>query len=105
MFANFSNEQHARNELDSAFFVHRNEIADARHHAMMLALGAHQPEVDPPVRQRPHRGMLPDVDMSNVVVDPNYRPLFGRIVALIGRLAGRSGAARPAARTMSGGNR
>ena len=105
MFANSSNEQHARNEHDSAFFVHRNDIADARHHAMMLALGAHQPKADPPVRQRPHRGMLPDVDMSNVVVDPNYRPLFGRIVALIGRLAGRSGAARPAARTMSGGNR
>lgn len=105
MFANSSNEQHARNERDSAFFAHRNDIADARHHAMMLALGAHQPKADPPVRQRPHRGMLPDVDMSNVVVDPNYRPLFGRIVALIGRLAGRSGAARPAARTMSGGNR
>lgn len=105
MFAYFSNEHHARNEPDSAFFVHRNDIADARHHAMMLALGAHQPKANPPVRQRPHRGMLPDVDMGNVVVDPNYRPLFGRFVALIGRLAGRSGAARPVARTMSGDGR
>lgn len=101
MFANFSNEHHARNEPDSAFFVHRNDIANARHHAMMLALGAHQPKADPPARQRPHRGMLPDVDMSNIVVDPNHRPLFGRIIALIGRLVGRSGAARPAAGTMS----
>ncbi|PWK63872.1 hypothetical protein [Aminobacter sp. AP02] len=105
MFANIPNGHNARNEHDSAFFVHSNDMADARHHAMMLALGAHQPAADPPVRQRPHRGMLPDVDMSNVAVDPNYRPLFGRIVALIGRLAGRSGAARPAARTMSGGRR
>lgn len=103
MFVNILNGHSARNEHDSAFFAHRNEIAEARHHAMMLALGAHQPEAQPPVRQRPHRGMLPDVDMSVVVVDPSYRPLFGRIAALIGRLAGRSGAARPAAGTMSGG--
>lgn len=105
MFANIPNGHNARNEHDSAFFAHRNEIAAARHHAMMLALGAHQPKANPPVRQRPHRGMLPDVDMSNVVVDPSYKPLFGRFVALIGWLAGRPGAARPAARTMSGGNR
>ncbi|GAA2842473.1 hypothetical protein EDC40_102454 [Aminobacter aminovorans] len=105
MFANIPNGHNARNEHDSAFSAHRNEIAEARHRAMMLALGAHQPKANPPVRQRPHRGMLPDVDMSNVVVDPSYRPLFGRIKALIGRLVGRSGAARPAARPVSGGNR
>lgn len=105
MFVNIFSGPKARNNLDSAFFAQPNDIADARHHAMMLALGAHQPRANPPVRQRPHRGMLPDVDMSNVVVDPDYRPLVGRMIALVGRLAGRSAAARPAAGTMSGGNR
>ncbi|BBD39159.1 hypothetical protein N7E70_011375 [Aminobacter sp. NyZ550] len=104
MFVNIPTGHNARNEHDSAFFAHRNELAEARHHAMMLALGAHQPKAHPPVRRRPHRGMLPDVDLSNVVVDPSYRPLFGRIAALIGRLAGRLGATRPAAGTMPGGN-
>ena len=105
MFANIPNGHNARNEHDSAFSAHRNEIAEARHRAMMLALGAHQPKADPVARQRPHRGMLPDVDLTNVVVDPNHRPLIGRLVALIGRLAGRSEQAKPAAGTMSGGRR
>ena len=105
MFVNIPNGHDARNEHDSVFFAHRNDIADARHHAMMLALGAHQPKADPVARQRPHRGMLPDVDLTNVVVDPNHRPLIGRLVALIGRLAGRSEQAKPAAGTMSGGRR
>lgn len=105
MFANIPDGHDARHERDSVFSVHRNEIADARHHAMMLALGLHQPQAEPPLRQRPHRGMLPDVDMSRAVPDPNHRSLFGRLFALIGRLAGRSGAGRVAVRPMSGGAR
>lgn len=105
MFANISNGHGARSEHDSAYSAHRNDIADARHHAMMLALGAHQPQAEPSARRRSHRGMLPDVDMSRAVPDPSHRPMFGRILSLIGRLAGRSGAARPAVRTMSGGAR
>lgn len=102
MFANIRNGPQARNELDSAFSVHRNGIADARHYAMTLAIGAARQAADPPRPLRPHRGMLPDVDMSRVVPDPNYRPLLGRLIGLVGRLAGRLGSARPAARTMSG---
>lgn len=102
MFANIRNGPQARNELDSAFSVHHNDIADARHFAMMLASGANRHGATPPVRRRPHRGMLPDIDMSNVVPDPNHRPLLGRLAALVGRLVRRPGAVRPAAKTMSG---
>lgn len=103
MFANIPGGPSARNELDSANSLRPNQLAEARRKAWALSIGAIPQASGPP--RKLHRGMLPDVDMTNVVPDPNHRPLFGRIVALIGRLAGRSGAARPAARTMSGGNR
>ncbi|GAA4118424.1 hypothetical protein ACFFTN_08335 [Aminobacter aganoensis] len=103
MFANIPSGHDARNERDSANSLGPSQLAEARRKAWALSIGAVPQASGPP--RRLHRGMLPDVDMSNVVPDPNHRPLFGRIVAQIGRLAGRSGAAGPAARTMSGGNR
>lgn len=103
MFANFSSGQFARGQNDSANPARVNALAEARHAAWGLSLGESLQASGPP--RRPHRGMLPDVDLSQAVPDPNHRPLFVRLVKLIGRLAGRSGAARPAARTMSGGAR
>lgn len=102
MFTNIPNGQSARNEHDSANSTPRQALAAARHTAWALSIGEMRPADAP---RRMHRGMLPDVDMSMVRPDPNHRPLLGRIVALIGRLAGRSGAVRPAAGTMSGGAR
>ncbi|WP_269930652.1 hypothetical protein [Aminobacter sp. HY435] len=99
MFANIPSGQRARSEVDSVNSAPRQALAEARHVAWALSVGENPRVNDPP--RRLHRGMLPDVDMSNVVADPNHRPLLGRIFALIGRLAGRSGAARPAG-TMSG---
>ncbi|CAI2933571.1 hypothetical protein [Aminobacter niigataensis] len=103
MFANIPHGPDARNEPDSANSLGLSQLAEARRKAWALSIGA-SPQASGPPRKL-HRGMLPDVDMSNVVPDPNHRPFFGRVFALIGRLAGRSGQARPAARTMSGGNR
>ncbi|MEO5325726.1 hypothetical protein PV773_20660 [Mesorhizobium sp. CC13] len=103
MFANIFNGQVARSQHDSASPVRPNALAEAKHAAWALSMGE-VPQA-PAAPRRPHRGMLPDVDMSRAVPDPNHRPLLKRLARLIGRLAGRSGAARPAARTMSGGNR
>lgn len=102
MFANIFNGQVARSQHDSVNPVRSNALAEARHAAWALSMGEGPQAWAAP--RRPHRGMLPDVDMSLVVPDPNHRPLFKRLARLIGRLAGRSEAARPA-RTMSGGTR
>jgi hypothetical protein len=32
---------------------------------------------------RPHRGMLPDIDPAAAVPDPNYRPLFRRLIDFV----------------------
>lgn len=103
MFANIFNGQVARSQHDSVNPVRSNALAEARHAAWALSMGESPQAWAAP--RRPHRGMLPDVDMSLVVPDPNHRPLFKRLARLIGRLAGRPEAARPAARTMSGGTR
>ncbi|WP_378949424.1 hypothetical protein [Mesorhizobium sp. ANAO-SY3R2] len=100
MFANIPDGRNARDDFDSADSRNPSHLAEAKRAAWALSTGESPRALDPP--RRLHRGMLPDVDMSRVVPDPNHRPLLGRIVALIGRLAGRSGAAQPAARTMSG---
>ncbi|MFZ2102697.1 MAG: hypothetical protein WAU86_19240 [Oricola sp.] len=56
---------------------------DARYRALLLGFGIRIPSAHPPNRPRPHRGELPDVDFSQVVVVE--RPgLLARLAAWIG---------------------
>lgn len=96
MFANISDGRNARDDFDSADSRNLSHLAEAKRAAWALSIGKSPRALDPP--RRPHRGLLPDVDMSRVMPDPNHRPLFGRIVALVGR----PGMVRPVAGTMSG---
>ena len=41
---------------------------EARYRALMLGLGIRMPSSEPAERRRPHRGQLPDVDLSRAVV-------------------------------------
>lgn len=100
MFANIPDGRNARDQFDSANSRNLGRLAKAKRAAWALSIGESPRALDPP--RRLHRGLLPDVDMSRVVPDPNHRSLLGRIVALFGRLVRRPNRARPAARTMAG---
>lgn len=104
MFGNFHSGHHARNNHDSANSSWLIGLADARLVARMLAASERRQTADPPdLVRRPHRGMLPDVDMSMLVPDPNHRPLARRIVDAVRKLAGQSSKTGAAAMTMSAG--
>ena len=60
-------------------------IDEPRHTAWSLAVGDVRPIPRPP--DRPHRGQLPDVDLSVLVPDPSYVPLLGRLANLLRALA------------------
>lgn len=102
MFGNFHSGHHARNNHESANSSPLIGLADARLVAWVLATNELRQTADPPgFLRRPHRGMLPDVDMSMVVPDPNHRSLLRRIADAVRKPAGRS--TGPAATTMSAG--
>jgi hypothetical protein len=59
-------------------------LDEARLNAWALALGEKRPSADQPVRRRPHRGMLPDVDVSRAVPAPRWPGLLTRLMRVLG---------------------
>lgn len=61
---------------------------DARYRALMLGIGVRMPSSHPLPEQRPHRGQLPDVDLSLAV--PVDRPsVLARLFDRLRRIARR----------------
>ncbi len=66
----------------------RSSYDDARYRALMLGLGIRIPSSEPVPPRRPHRGQLPDVDLSRA--DAAERPsALWRLVAALSRIARR----------------